>query len=193
MDSGLAINGPWRGGKHDVWEGGFRVPFIARWPGHVPAGTTCDEMINLVDLYATLASVVGELLPQPDEAAPDSYNILPAITAAPHPKPLRRHMILHSASGVYAIRQGPWKWIEGRPARNVAEKNPRRDQFRPQLINLQLDPGETTDVGRQYPAVARRLFKLLDSQRDNGASRDAVATMHKALERNVAAARTQIQ
>jgi arylsulfatase A-like enzyme len=40
-----------RGGKHDVWEGGFRVPFIVRWPGQVPAGTQCEEMINLVDLY----------------------------------------------------------------------------------------------------------------------------------------------
>jgi arylsulfatase A-like enzyme len=192
MDAGLAINGSWRGGKHDVWEGGFRVPFVVRWPGHVPAGTTCGEMISLVDLYATLASVVGEPLPEPDEAAPDSYNILPAIIGAPHPKPIRRHMILHSASGVYAIRQGPWKWIEGRPSRSVAEKHPRRDQFRAQLINLQIDPGETADVGRQHPAVARRLSKSLDEQRENGASREAVAMPGEASEPDLVTFQTQV-
>lgn len=186
IDAGLAINGPWRGGKHDIWEGGFRVPFIVRWPGRVSAGTTCGEMINLVDLFATLAAVVGEPLPEPNEAAPDSYNILPAITGEPHPKPIRPQMILHSASGIYAIRQGPWKWIEGRPFRNVGENHRRHDQFRAQLFNLQVDPGETADVSRQHPAVARRLSKLLNEQRDGGASRAAVATTRKAHELDLA-------
>ena len=57
--SGLKINGTLRGGKHDVWQGGFKVPFLVRWPGHVPAGTTSNEMIGVVDIFATVAAVVG--------------------------------------------------------------------------------------------------------------------------------------
>jgi len=192
MEAGLAINGPWRGGKHDVWEGGFRVPLIVRWPGHVPAGTTCDEMINLVDVYATLAAAVGEPL-QPDEAAPDSVNVLPAIAGEPHPTPLRPEMILQSASGVYAIRQGPWKWIEGRPSRKMAENHPRRDQFHAQLINLKDDPSETTDVSRQHPGTIRRLSRLLSEQRQRGVSRDAVDAARNAIDRHVAASETEMK
>lgn len=57
MQAGLAINGPLRGGKHSEWEGGFRVPFLVRWPGHVPAGTTSDQMICLTDVLATIARI----------------------------------------------------------------------------------------------------------------------------------------
>ena len=60
MDAGLKINGALRGGKHDIWEGGFKVPFLAHWPARIPAGTTSQEMIGLVDVFATVAALVGE-------------------------------------------------------------------------------------------------------------------------------------
>ncbi len=179
MDAGLAINGSWRGGKHDVWEGGFRVPFIVRWPGRVPAGTQCDEMINLVDLYATLSVLLGDSLPTPDKAAPDSYNVLPAILGISHQGRLRPNMILQSSDGVYAVREGSWKWIEGVAIRTVGAQHPRKDQHRPQLMNLEDDPGETSDVTKNHSSVAKRLSRLLNDQRDQGASRTAaVVPLH---------------
>jgi len=67
-------SGGWRGMKRDGWEGGHRVPFIARWPGRIPAGTVSAQMTNTTDIFATLASVVGYTLP--DEAARDSFDML---------------------------------------------------------------------------------------------------------------------
>ena len=63
LNAGLAVNGALRGGKHHVWEGGFKVPFIVRWPARVAAGSVCKEMVSLADILATTAEVVGEPLP----------------------------------------------------------------------------------------------------------------------------------
>ena len=177
MDAGLKINGTLRGGKHDIWEGGFKVPFLVRWPGRVPAGTVSNEMIGVVDVFATLAAVVGE--PKLDRAttAPDSVNVLPAFLGQPSAQPLRRDLILQSASGVYAIRSGPWKWIDGVPLAPKGKKaptatGPKADQFRPRLINLPDDPGETKDVSATYPEIARQLAATLKHHRAQGFSRD---------------------
>ncbi len=177
MDAGLAINGPLRGGKHDIWEGGFKVPFLVRWPGRVPAGTTSREMIGVVDLFATVAAIVGETALDRTTTAPDSVNVLPAFLGTAPAAPLRRDLILQSANGVYAIRSGPWKWIEGVPLAPKGKKapaatGPKADQFRPRLINLVDDPGETTDVSAAHPAVAERLAATLRRQREQGFSRD---------------------
>lgn len=175
MDAGLQINGALRGGKHDVWDGGFRVPFIARWPGRIPAGSTSDQMIGLVDIFATLAAVAGETGLDRTTTAPDSVNVLPAFTGEPE-QPLRQDLLYQSANGVHAIRSGPWKWIEGvplaPPGRTPPGKNsPKADQFKPQLINLTDDPGETTDVSAQHPDVVERLSETLRQQRQQGFSR----------------------
>ena len=84
--AGLRCNGKWRGRKHSIYEGGFRVPFIARWPGHVQAATVCDETINLVDMYATIAAVIDQPVPADEEVAEDSFNVLPAMLGASPPR-----------------------------------------------------------------------------------------------------------
>lgn len=174
LNAGLAVNGPWRTGKHHVFEGGFRVPFIVRWPGHAPEGTTCDEMVSLVDLLATTSAIVGEPLPAPEQAAEDSYSILPAILGKAEDQPLRRDMIVHSSDGVFAVRRGPWKWIEGMPAEDTkaAARKAHADEFRPQLYNLQDDPGETKDVLAEHPELAKELAALLERYRNGGYSRE---------------------
>jgi arylsulfatase A len=168
--AGLLLNGRWRAGKHSIYEGGFRVPFIARWPGQVPAGSVCKQTINLVDMLATTAALVGEKLPPATEAAEDSYNILPALLGQPSGKPLRPDMVVHSADGVFAIRQGSWKWIEGKP---VLRQPPaiRASEFKPQLYNLDEDPAEQNDVAQRNPEVAQRLAQLLDQYRQQKCSR----------------------
>ena len=69
--------GSWRGVKRDIWEGGHRVPFLARWPGRIKPGSASTEVICQTDLLATVAAIVGDRVP-PD-AGEDSYNILPAL------------------------------------------------------------------------------------------------------------------
>jgi arylsulfatase A-like enzyme len=171
--SGLKINGTLRGRKHSVWEGGFKVPFLARWPGHVPAGTVCDEMISIADLLATTAAVVGEKLPAPGEAAEDSFNVLPTFLGESG-KPARDHLIVHSSDGVYAVRKGPWKWIEGIPVEETTAnvRRMRQDEFKAQLYNTKDDPSETTDVATEHPEVVAELSALLTRYRDGGYSRE---------------------
>ena len=180
VNSGLTVNGPWRGGKHHVWDGGFKVPFIVRWLGHAPAGTVCPEMVSLADILATTAAIVHDPLPAAGKAAEDSYNMLPAIldqTTAP----IRPDMILHSADGVFAVRKGPWKWIEGVPVDEItpAARKAHADEFHEQLYNTQDDPAETKDLSTTQPDVARELRALLTRYRDGGYSRDLPPVVQK--------------
>ncbi|HRH94977.1 MAG TPA: arylsulfatase [Prosthecobacter sp.] len=172
--AGLQVNGSLRGSKHDVWEGGFKVPFLVRWPGKVPAGSVCDDMISVADILATTATIVGEKLPAAATAAEDSYNALPAFLGAKDAPPTRDHMFIHSADGVFAIRKGPWKWIEGVPVSDIKAgvRKSRASQFKPQLYNVKDDPAETTDVSAQHPEVVKELSALVNRCRDGGYSRE---------------------
>lgn len=169
--AGLKPMGPFKGDKHTIWEGGFRVPYIVRWPGRVPAGTACDEMVSLTDTFATVAALAGVAMPPADRAAEDSFNILPLWLGEEHRTPRRPYMIVHSADGVFAIRRGPWKWIEGKPAK---PKPPaaRRDEFHSQLYHLASDIGETKDVLDDNPAVVAELTAVLRQCRERGRSRE---------------------
>ena len=172
--AGLKPTGPFRGGKHDVWEGGFRVPYIVRWPGHVPAGTVCDETVSIVDTIASLAAITGYKLPKADVAAEDSHDVSKAWLGETYEGPLRPDVIVHSADGNFAIRKGAWKWIEGVPADDVkpAAKKAHAEQFKRQLYDLKYDIAEVTDVSAQNPDVVKDLEKLLIRYRDGGYSRE---------------------
>ena len=100
-----------RGQKSDIYEGGHRIPFIVRWPGKVRAGSTSDELGCLVDLMATSAAAAA--LPLPADAAPDSFNLLPALLSKPLEHSIRDAVVHHSGSGMFAIRSGPWKLAMG--------------------------------------------------------------------------------
>jgi len=170
--AGLRVNGDWRGRKHSIYQGGFRVPFLLRWPGNAPAGTTSDETINLVDMLATISAVVGRPLPKADGAAEDSSNVLPAFLGKKSATPLRSSMIVHSADGVFAIRQGDWKYVEGKPAK-PADRVPaaRKDELAAQLFNLKDDPGEAKNLIETHRDVAARLSDLLSTSREQGHTR----------------------
>ncbi len=167
--AGLRPNGQWRGRKHSIYEGGFRVPFLVRWPGRVQPGTVCDETINLVDIYATFAAMINHPMRSDKDVGEDSFNVLPAILGTPHENLLRPSMIVHSPNGHFAIRRGPWKYIEGKPSPTL-KRVPRRDELHAQLYNLQDDPGEQNNVIDEHPDVVTRLASLLDEQRTSGRS-----------------------
>ena len=85
-------------------------------------------------------------------------------------EPIRSSMILHSPNGNFAIRQGPWKYIEGKPSPTL-KRISRKDELVAQLYNLQDDPGEQNNLLSEHPDVAERLADLLEKQRNSGRSR----------------------
>lgn len=154
---GHFASGPFRGYKADIWEGGHRVPFVARWPGVVKPGSKSTHPICLGDLTATCAALLGEKLP--DDAAEDSVSFLSLLRG--DDKPVRDAVVHHSINGRFAIRAGDWKlafcsssggW--GNPKDNVATKQGLPDV---QLYNLADDPGEQTNQQEKYPEVVARL------------------------------------
>ncbi len=172
--AGLKPVGPFRGGKHDVWEGGFRVPYLVRWPGHVPVGTVCEETISVVDTLASVAKITGYALPKASEGAEDSHDVSKAWLGEKYEGSLRPDVIEHSADGVFAIRKGPHKWIEGVPAEDVkpAAKKAHTAQHQRMLFHLKDDIAETKDISAQNPEVVKELEALLNRYRDGGYSRE---------------------
>ena len=187
LKAGLKVNGAIRGGKHDVWEGGFKVPFIARWPGKVPAGSTAAQMVSVVDILATTAEIVGAPLPAKEVGAEDSRSFLPVLTGAAEVTG-REDMIVHSADGVFALRKGRWKWIEGVPVDEIkdAARKANMDQYRSQLYDTVADPAETKDVSAERPEIVAELKDLLRRYRDGGFSRELPSTDVKPLRPGVA-------
>jgi arylsulfatase A len=174
QNAGLKPVGPFRGGKHDVWEGGFRVPYLVRWPGHVPAGTVCDETISIVDTLASIAAITKASLPKANEGAEDSFDVSKAWLGQKYQGTLRPDMIVHSADGNFALRKDGWKWIEGIPADNVRDtsKKARADQMTKMLYELKTDIAETKEVTSDHANVAKELETLLNRYRDGGYSRE---------------------
>jgi len=135
-------------------------------------GQQTDEtpFFLLVDMFATVAAVVGESLPSPQEGAEDSFNVLPAFLGRSSPSPLRPSIIVHSVDGNFAIRKGPWKYIEGKASPTVRRVS-RRDELGAQLYNIRDDPGERENLIDAHPEIVKRLADLLEMQRDRGTSR----------------------
>lgn len=159
-----------RGQKADIWEGGHRVPFLARWPGRIPAGSRSPVTICLADLMATFAALVGEALPE--DAGEDSYNLLPALLGQ-STAPLREATVHHSMDGMFAIRRGPWKLIEGLGSGGFS--SPRREEASPggpagQLYHLDEDPGEEHNRYLEHPELVAELAALLERYRREGRS-----------------------
>ncbi len=164
-------NGPvLRGGKGDIWEGGHRVPFLARWPGKIKPRTRSEETIALSDMLATFAAVAGVELPP--EAGPDSFNVLPALLGRKLDDSLPRPRVMQSGgiSGMLAIREGPWKLIDG-PGGGGYRDGKAQPGEPPQLYNLTQDLGEKTDVSAQNREIAHRLQQLLHKIKREGRSR----------------------
>ena len=165
-------NGPWRGQKADIYEGGHRVPFICRWPGRIRPGTQSRQTVCLTDLPATCAAIVGE--PLPASAGQDSYNILPAMLDPRLVEPIREAVVHHSISGMFAIRQGPWKLIQGLGSGGFTAPQrvkPTAGGPEGQLYNLDDDPGEQKNLWAEQPEIVKRLSSVLERYKQQGHSR----------------------
>ncbi len=164
---------PWRGLKSDIWEGGHRVPFLARWPGVTAVGAVEDEPICHTDLYRSLASLLGRELPP--EAGEDSYDLLPLLRGEALDGPLREAIVHHSGGGLFAIRQGRWKLVLGLGPGGFSGgiREPKEGEPPGQLYDLQADPGETTNRYAERPEVVAELSGLLQRYRREGRSFDS--------------------
>jgi arylsulfatase A-like enzyme len=162
--AGHRANHPWRGAKSDIWEGGHRVPFIARWPGTTPAGTECSDPICLNTLMATAAALTKTAMPA--GAAPDSFSIAPLLRGEKPDKSTHPFMIHHSVDGLFAIRRGQWKFIDG-PGSGGWSKDPPASTPG-QLYNLTDDPGETNNFFDKVPGTTAELRNLLRQCREDG-------------------------
>ncbi|MDP7638095.1 MAG: arylsulfatase [Candidatus Hydrogenedentes bacterium] len=161
-----------RGHTADIFEGGHRIPFIARWPGRVKPGSSSNETICLTDLIATVAGIVGATLP--DDAGEDSVSILPALDGKRLSEPLREATVHHSIQGAFSIRQGKWKlelcrgsggWSNPKPGAENAKGLPPV-----QLYDLSADIAETTNLQDKYPEVVESMTALLQQYVARGRS-----------------------
>lgn len=170
-----------RGAKRDTWEGGHRVPFLARWPGHIPPGAVSAETVCHVDLMATCAALLGAKLPP--NAGEDSYNILPALRDEKLKDPIRQATVLHGGNGKFAIRQGEWVLIDaltgdgnggrnrpGEPDWFKQERGYTTNQFPGELYNLGDDLPQRRNLYGEKPEVVQRLKALLEKYKTEGHS-----------------------
>jgi len=156
---GHYVNGPWRDGKGHPYEGGHRVPFIARWPGHIAPGTSSDQLFSFTDMMATFADVCDAQLP--NDAGEDSISLLPVLLGDASGVPKREAIFLlgDGKSDGIAICSGQWKMIERRLT-GVKE-----------LYDLFDDQGETKDVSAEHPDVVERLLAAFEKAKAAGRTR----------------------
>lgn len=169
---GHKANGPWRGQKTEVYEGGHRVPLIARWPGHVAPGSKSNDLVALTDLLATVAELLGETLP--DDAGEDSFSFLHVLEGRRPAGAVRRAIVHDSNLGAMAVRQDSWKLITIQGGGGIGwsknQKNPEKPPG--QLYNLADDPAERDNLYEKRPEIVARLTRLLHKIQKSGRSRD---------------------
>jgi arylsulfatase A len=161
----------YRGHKADIFEGGHRVPFLARWPGKVKAGSRTDQLVGQLDLLATAADIVGVTF---DEAGgEDSVSFLPVLLGRVT-APIRTSIVSQSIGGQFAVRDGQWKlclcpgsggWSSPRPGKaDMATMPPI------QLFDLAADPGEAKNLQGEHPDRVENMKEILSQIINNGRS-----------------------
>jgi arylsulfatase A len=161
-----------RGQKSDAYEGGHRVPFLVRYPGVVKAGTVSDATVCHTDLLATACTAAGIALPK--DGAEDSFALQPAFAGARGEKAVRPHVVHHAGNGMFAIREGGWKLIEGLGSGGFTppvKVEPKAGGPKGQLFHLAVDPNEREDLYAKHPEQVARLTGLLNQIRDAGRTR----------------------
>jgi arylsulfatase A-like enzyme len=155
---------PFRGSKTTNFEGGVREPCLMRWPGKIPAGTTCDQILGNIDLLPTFAKISGATL-DPDRII-DGRDVTSLLTEASPAAVRDTHLYFSGGeSKLVAIRQGEWKLF-------IGAENAKSGAAPGTLYNLKTDIGETTDVANAHPDIVARM-------KDEAEKRDAEIIAHK--------------
>jgi arylsulfatase A-like enzyme len=143
-------NGPFRGIKRELYEGGIRAPFIVRWPGTVRAGRTSHAVAAQWDLLPTLAAIAGARPP----AGTDGVSILPVLLGRSRREPQRGYLYWEFHEGGYAqaARLGRWKGVRHGAGGPI------------ELYDLQTDVGEKADVARKHPEIVRLMAEIMERE-----------------------------
>jgi arylsulfatase A-like enzyme len=165
--------GPLREGKGTTWEGGHRVPCVARWPGKIPAGTTCDELASTIDVLPTFAKLAGSETPQ--DRIIDGRDISPLLFGEAGAKSPHEAFYYYWDNGLEAVRSGKWKLHLPHAYRTLAGpdgKDGQPGEYKQAktdlaLYNLAEDIGETQDVAAANPAIVKKLLAQAESARDD--------------------------
>jgi len=137
--------GDLRGFKADIWDGGHREPFIARWPGRMQADSVSDETVCLADLIATCAAIVAAELPE--NAGEDSCDILPILLGEAPDGFSREGTVHHSYDGMFSIRRGKWKLVQKKETA---------------LYDLRADISEEHNLADEHPDIVARLGAAME-------------------------------
>lgn len=171
--------GPLRGLKRDIWEGGHRVPFVVRWPGHVPEGMVCDALVGQIDLMATIAAVTGATLP--DDAAEDSRDLTPLLRGEIS-EVVRDHLVHNTRQDHYAIRVDDWLLIDAPSGgiSRVPDWYAESAGFTPNpheaaLYDLSQDLGQLDNLVTEHPERVAAMRALLTEIRERGHSAPRLA------------------
>jgi arylsulfatase A-like enzyme len=163
--------GPLREGKGTSFEGGIREPFLARWPGRIPAGSTCGEVAATIDLLPTFAAIAGA---SPPDLPIDGKDITPLLLATPGARSPHEALGIWYDGSLQAVRSGPWKLLLPHESRTMKGQAPGRGgvpgTYRKLAVGLELynladDPGEARDVADAHPEVVARLRARADAMR----------------------------
>lgn len=150
-----------RGRKQDLYEGGIREPFIARWPGKIPAGKVSDLISVQVDMMATLSDITGVKAPEND-----GISFLPTLLGKEEQQ--KKHTYLYfefpEKGGQVAIRMGRWKGVKS---------NMKKNKHAPwELYDLAMDEKETTDIASQHPELVQQFERILQKEHQPSHLRD---------------------
>ncbi len=187
---GHRLNGDLLGFKFDAWEGGHRIPFIARWPGKIKPRSTSGELISNVDMLATFAAATGQTLKETEGI--DSFNVLPALVGEPK-TPIRDSLLICPFKPTHlALRKGKWMYISaqgnggfnGKPGQHTCAGAPafrltkaknsdiitdegkfREDAPPVQLYNLEEDVNEAQNLCRKHPEIVKEMQAQLKAIR----------------------------
>lgn len=177
-NTGHRSMGNLRGLKRDTWEGGHRVPFVVKWPGHVKPEMVCNETVSQIDIASTISAIVGHQLTK--EEAVDSYNLMPLLKGKKFKKPFREATVQNTFKDRYAIRIGDWVLVDSysgehtRMPKWYGEENnyTTYEKTNPGLLyNLQEDPSQKNNLYDKYPEKVMEMRDLLTKYRESEMTR----------------------
>ena len=161
-------NRPLHGRGYTTAEGAFRSPTIAWWPGHIPAGTTCDELATTMDLLPTAAALSGVT----QKTKCDGYDIRPLLLGESNATTPYKAFWYYDRDQLQAVRSGPWKLFVPLQSFDRHPHFKQGDSDHPLLFNLYEDVGCANNVAPDHPDVVRRLLSLADEARNDLGDRE---------------------
>lgn len=165
--------GSFRGLKRDIWEGGHRIPFLIKWPGHIQPGIVSDKLVSQIDIMGTLGALTGIKLQ--DGVAPDSYHFLPFLSQNPDSLPQREVLIHNTMKNRWAVRKGDWLYINDSTGQHsmMPESFSKlrgyvTDTTQGLLFNLTKDPGQRKNQYALHPELVATMDKLISESKARG-------------------------